>query len=299
MKFIVPLSLSAAAVTVLAALPASAHDGRRFQIEVVDNQLVAQGVSTVDDFIPAMAPFNETNQPIPLDVREVRSFTNSMHGHWENSPTPFSILPGYDIGAGGQALTGFDVFWTLTGASKWTGITQLLVDDPNDGISLAAQLPAGTVPNLVPLDANEVISISYVDAITGVVAPISTSQPGTVAFVDDFDGDVQLDADGMAVNVNSNGYDIDPEYLFLSPDGVAGTADTIFVLESVLSTNAPGIADSETVYTILSPGGMGPVQRLHYPSLFLEEFLGTPIPEPSIAALALGGLLLRRRAVAR
>ena len=75
--------------------------------------------------------------------------------------------------------------------------------------------------------------------------------------------------------------------------------DWVVVDVDGLLVRLTGIADSEAIYTILSPAGATMAERLHHPSLFAEQFFGTPVPEPStLAALALLPLLMRRRRAA-
>lgn len=87
-----------------------------------------------------------------------------------------------------------------------------------------------------------------------------------------------------------NGFDLDPTYDYLSgnPSGV------IYVLERRSSTNAPGIADSNTVYTILSPIGANIVEKLHLESLYLERQPGI-VPKPGTATIAAASLVLLLR----
>ena len=72
----------------------------------------------------------------------------------------------------------------------------------------------------------------------------------------------------------------------------------IYVLEWILNTTAPDIAASRSIYTLLSPDGATPQERLHHASLYTEAWLGVPEPGPaSILALLAGlaGLIRRRR----
>lgn len=67
---------------------------------------------------------------------------------------------------------------------------------------------------------------------------------------------------------------------------------SLLYLEWTLSTTNSAISDSDSIYTILSPPGVGPVERLHFQSLALERHLGVQavaVPEPgSFAVLAIG-----------
>lgn len=91
-------------------VPAWAHDGRRFEVKVLENQLLGHGYISdgVDD-----------------GGGVVRPYYNALHGHWENNPTPgvtaaSADLPGYDVLDAADPLIGYDLVWTLTGARKWS-----------------------------------------------------------------------------------------------------------------------------------------------------------------------------------
>ncbi|MEM0914031.1 MAG: hypothetical protein AAGK09_05405 [Planctomycetota bacterium] len=250
-----------AALASLTAVAASAHDGRRFEIKVVDDQLVAHGYHSagIDDGAGVQ-----------------RDYYNALHAHWTNNTVgsgATATLPGFDILGEAPGLAGYDVDYTLTGAKKW------VVTPPASGHmghgTHGGHDPGHPEIHLMPLDG-ELLGLSY--GLTG--QDVTTDSPGTIDLVTGWDGVVG----------SGNGYDLD----FLYQIAVAPT-DTIFVLEGVLSTDAPGIAASETVYTILSPTG----HSFHANSLALEAYLGTPIPEPmtvSLAALVGVGWLVRRRA---
>jgi len=244
------LSSAIAAVIALAALApqALAHDGRRFEIQIHNGQLFAQGYLSGTD-------------PVDDGGGIVRPYVNSMHSHWGNHVVPAidyasGTLPGFDI-FGSTALDGFELTLTLNAASKW-------VNPP--------LMPApGTVPNLVPLEAGETVTISRGNPRT------NTDNPGT--FV--------LEA---AVGIGGTA-DMDPLYeIDQRPEG------EIFVFEWILATDAPGIAASEPIYVLMSPDGDNPVDRLHHASLYLEQYFGSQVPAPG-AALMLGaaGVFASRR----
>ncbi len=116
------------------AVSAAAHPGRRFQIQVVDGQLRAQGYITdgVDDGNGLMRPYY-----------------NSIHDHWTNVPgdtTAISIQPGYDLLDPGP-LVGEDIMLRLIGASKWVAPPMM-------------PMP-GTIPLLEPLGPGETISVTF------------------------------------------------------------------------------------------------------------------------------------------
>jgi len=240
----------ACATTFVAAFTtaALAHDGRRFEVKVVNDQLVAQG-------------YNSAGEDDGGGVR--RPYYNALHDHWENLPTveaATATLPGYDLFEPGP-LVGHDLVLTLTGARKWVA---------------PPPMPApGTLPTLEPLTDAEKIFVTLGDNTGGTT--IDTASGGSLTLADAISTDGADDLD--------LGYDI-----ALKPSNV------IYVLELTLSTNAPGIAPSDTIYTLLSPDGADPTQRLHHASLFLESHLGTPIPEPSAFMItAIGGAMLLRR----
>jgi len=192
-------------------------------------------------------------------------------------------------------LAGYDLFYTLTDAFKWADVSDALIADTSTGIGLVAFVAPGTVPKFEPLGDDELIRVRFVDPVFSTSTQVSTDAPGTLEIVTDFDGLVSQDGDGIANNASSNGYDRDLKYFFGTAPATS-PADTLYVLESVLSTNAPGIEDSEPIYTIFSPDGMGPAQRLHFAALYAEEWLGTPVPEPgAMVGLVLGLTLLGSR----
>jgi len=269
------------------ALPAPAHDGRRFQIEVRDNQLRAQGVNSAG---------------VPIDPAGLRNYFNAIHGHWSNLTSPqLADLPGYDAGFGTTALSDFDVYLTITGATKWTSVSDNLVDPDASGstqnIIAGGQIKPGTTLDLQPLAANESLQVNIGGAGGETVSTVDLGGGGaglTITLIDNFDGKLLIGPDGIVDNPDtqnpSNGYDVDLTYLY---DGPSAPLDAIYVLETVLSTDAPGIADSDTVYTIFAPDGSGPINRLHFAALFTEQQLGTVVPEPASAALlAVGGALV-------
>ncbi|MEM7681804.1 MAG: PEP-CTERM sorting domain-containing protein [Planctomycetota bacterium] len=275
-RLVTALTLAPACAVAWPAPHALAHDGRRFQIEVSDTgQLRAQGVNTQDAVIAPMGT------PINIDPAGYRAYRNANHGHWTNPDgvttlVPGSTLPGYDMGAGAQALAGHDVTWTFQAAYKWSNVSAVLVPNPDFALPmLPAFVPDGTVPVFEPLAAEEEIQLGFINPETLVFSSLSTDTPGaSIQLIDDFDGAVSFDPSGFANTVGSDGYDLDLIYAYFH-DQDALPADTLYVIESTLSTDAPGIADSATVYTILSPDGANPVTRLHFASLYLEAFLGS------------------------
>ncbi len=188
----------------------------------------------------------------------VRPYVNTIHGHWSNSVTPDTTasadLPGYDVLDNADALIGYGLTWHLTGAMKWSD-------------------PATSGPvNLVATDtvAEEIyVTFGGTTRSTGL-----TSGLGSLTLLGNFNG--------------SNGDDLDMTYAIgIEPESGPLPNGELFVITSYLSTNAPGVADSETIYTIMSPDGSNAMEKLHHPSLYLESQLGLVIPEPG-TGLALG-----------
>ena len=252
--FAVAAFMSASAFLTSAA---SAHGGRRFDIQVNDdNQLIAQGYDS-----------NAADLGI-------RPYVNSIHDHFNfNEDFNFSAatLPSFNILNPGP-LNGGAVELTLLGSSKWQS------PPAPDGSGAAQDFGD---PILTQLDDTELISIN----LTGSGQPSFTTADGTGTFL-------------LADNINANtaNADIDLDYT------IGGSpTDVIYVLEWQLSTDVSGISDSDSVFTILSPDGNGVAERLHFQSLAIEEFLGTPVtatavPEPgSLVLLSLISLPLAMR----
>ncbi|MEO0483291.1 MAG: GC-type dockerin domain-anchored protein [Planctomycetota bacterium] len=173
-----------------------------------------------------------------------RGYYNALHDHWNWNPVPSvqassADLPGFDVFAG-SALEGYDVTLTLVGGTKW--------------VSPPMMPMAGTVPVMEPLDASEEIFVTY----GGVT--VSTVTPGALDLVSTVPAGGALDLD-LAFDIGAR------------PSGV------IHALEFELSTDAPGVAASDSVYLLLSPDGATPMQKLHHASLYLESYLGTPIAQ--------------------
>jgi hypothetical protein len=234
----------------------AAHDGKRLDVVVIDDQLFAQGYLSGTD-------------PVDDGGGIIRPYLNTVHGHFTNVGTSIasSTLPGFDVRlANAPQLQGHDLMLTLIGAGKW--------DEPprQDGTGLAQDF--GT-PVLSDLSVGEIISVAL-----QVGGSTSTDAPGTLTLASGIAGDV---------------VDLDPNYeINFQPDNV------IHFLEWELSTTNPDILASESIYTILSPDGAGPVQRLHFQSLALERHFGIQaVPEPGCLSLfamaALAASMVRRR----
>ena len=234
MQRLVPLAVVLTLVVLCS--PAAAHSGRRFQVQVIDNQLVAQG------YITPGAPDDGGGL--------VRPYVNSIHDHWTVIPQPSPVAvaqnPGFDMLTPGP-LEGYQLNFELVGASKWSSPPQIL--------------PPGTVPDLQPLDSVETISIFNSE-----LSVIDTNSLGTLQ---------------ISAAVPTLGLDADLNYeIGLEP------IDTAYVLEWILSTNAPGIAPSDSVFITLSPAGITPAERLIHATHYLEGYLGAAaIPEPGTLVL--------------
>ena len=265
MKKFTCLAFAVAAVLKLATIT-EAHDGRRFAIGVIDDKLYAQG------YLSGSNPQND-------GAGIIRPYFNAIHGHFANAEnintqSAEAVLPSFDIfGLAATQLDGADVSLELLGAAKW--------DDPTPQ-DTTLQGPARlqqdfnipeVLPGLGPDD--EPIVIRYEDEV------ISTNDPGRLTLI---------------TNLSGSAIDLDLSYQINDrPENI------LYVLEWQLSTTKSGIESSDSLYTIFSPDGTGPVERLHFQSLALESQLGvriSAVPEPgSLVFLATGGVmvLVRRR----
>jgi hypothetical protein len=220
----------------LAAGLASAHDGRRYEVLLVDNQLHARGYNSsgIDDGAGVNRPYY-----------------NAMHDHWSSLGAGLgatSDLPGFDLFEPGD-LAGHSLFIELVGAAKWENPPHMPVP--------------GSAPTLSPLEAGEEIFVSFG------LETVSTDAPGS------FELASGIGAGGVA--------DLDLVY-----DILIDPTEVIFVLEFELSTDAPGVASSSSVYVLLSPDGATPEEKLHHASLHLEGYLGTPVCAADFASPADG-----------
>ncbi len=191
----------------------------------------------------------------------IRPYFNAIHGHLD-----VEAAPGLHL----ATLPGFDLS-ADAGAQLFGADLELELLSVTKWDSPVV----GQTPVLEALDASELVSVGFASQST-----ITSDNLGSFVLADSISGGVG---------------DIDLAYT-LSGD----PTDKLFALEWRLSTNQVGIADSESVYTILSPPGVGPVERLHFQSLGLERHLGitVAVPEPSsLMLLAMAGTigLVRRR----
>ena len=160
----------------------AAHDGRRFDITVIDNQLYAQGYLS--------NPVAGSDDGGGL----VRPYFNAVHSHFSNSNSgsnAFADLPGFDIRvSNARELQGHDLVLTLIGSGKWDSPI------PQDGSGLAQDFG---VPNLTGLASGETLFVSNATEL------VDTSTLGSITLAQNITGDV---------------LDIDPDYdclLYTSP----------------------------------------------------------------------------------
>lgn len=246
--------------TALLAGPAAAHDGRRFDVQVIDDKLVAQG------YISGSNPTDDGNGV-------VRDYYNAIHGHWESIGNTLSrsTLPGFDVDQEGD-LSGDELWLTVTGVKKWSDAP---FDDYATGGHHHGVAPqhsgahhGGPVhPDFMPVPADEWVQVGFNGN------PLTTDTP---LLIDPSVG-------------QAGHYDLTFDYQAGSPLAAALAPDTaLYVVELRLSTSDPSILPSDTIYAILSPPGAS-VAGSHGLSLATEAALGTPVPEP--AAMGLGVLL--------
>ena len=202
----------------------------------------------------------------------VRPYLNSIHDHWSvyvpSLDRSFATFPEFEVTpqVAFSFLESYALQIELVSAWQWQ--------------SPPSMPAAGTTPDLRPLDPNDVITIQTLGA------PISTDTLGTLQ---------------LSTSVPAGGTgDIVPNF------SIQGSpTDRIYVLEFVMSATAPDtshpeILPSDPMFLLLSPDGVGPVERLHHASLYLEEYLalhGLAVPEPDSFTLAALGLVVwsRRR----
>ena len=93
-----------------------AHEGRRFLVQVKNDQLVAQGVNT------------ET--PIRFNEAVVRPYLNVIHDHWTNYgfngvDTAVALLPGFDVPASETRLWGKKLELTVNNVYRWERVPEV------------------------------------------------------------------------------------------------------------------------------------------------------------------------------
>ncbi len=186
----------------------------------------------------------------------IRPYLNAIHNHWSNSPGAST--------AASATLPGFDIP---------NGITAL------QGYDLTWELTGAwkwTTPSMAGTVTETALDPADTIFATRGGTTVSTNTPGELLLTS-YDG--------------TNGDDLDLVYdIDLEPNGV------LYVLESILKTNAPGIANSSTIYTIFAPDPTSPNGGLHHTALNLESQRNLTIPEPgALSLISLGGLALLRR----
>ena len=188
----------------------------------------------------------------------VRPYFNAVHSHWGNVG-PVAIADLPGFDLHSPVgLMGYDLTLALTGAGKWS--------DPMNNMF------AGE-PVLSPLDLGETINVGF-----GAQTDIDTDTLGSFLIADNIAGPVM---------------DIDLNYsIFINP------VNTLYYLQWQLSTNAPGVGASQSIYTIFAPDPSA-TSGLHHRALMLESYLGiAAVPEPSavsLLALASIGMIGKRR----
>jgi hypothetical protein len=252
---------------VFAAAPALAHSGRNFAVQLVDDgsggqQLRLQG-------------FNTTGPEMGVDPAG-RQYYGAVHDHFDflSGGGAEAEQPGFLVSASLTELLGESLSLQIIGAQKWV-VDRNVILMPGSPM-LAAGIDADDIV-LQGLTPGETIVINSVRETGQFADTASLNEVLLAATV----------TDGGLAGVD----DIEATY-----DIAVQSTDTIYVIESVLKTSAPGIGDSESFYTILSPDGLDMRDRLHFPSLLLEQTFGTPVPEPtSMMGMAALAFLVRRR----
>ncbi len=191
-----------------------------------------------------------------------RSYRNAIHDHWSNIfGSATASLPGFDVLVPGS-LEGHSLSVELLGVTKW-------VDPPLMDMGGMMMVPEGTVPVLESL-GSENLFVGFDSQM------ITASSLGTLTL------DNSIAAAGAHLDL-IYGIDLEPE-------------SVLYSLEWVLSTDAPGVLDSDSIYTILAPDGSNMMEKMHMESLYLESYLGTPlgaaVPEPATMVLGSVAILL-------
>lgn len=285
------------------------HDGRRFDVKVVDNQLVAHGyISSGVDDMGSNLPADNPGDPL------YRTYYNAIHAHWSTQFDLFSSadLPGFDINDTPE-LDGQDLWLELKGVKKWSAAP--FVDFAGGhGHGSGHAHGGGGGGSSATHTMSDAHTAMHADPMHGSHDASDSFQPHfesiltgeTVEVIWNGNTNTTL-TQGVPVELRSasesfNHFDFSFNYL---PDGFVqgdiSTAapvpnDALFLVELELSTSDPTIANSQTIYAIFSPLG-SQVDGSHGLSLATEAALGTPIPEPASLAvlLALAPALLRRR----
>ena len=194
-----------------------------------------------------------------------RAYTNVIHDHWGNVfGSATTGLPSFDLLAPGS-LEGYALYAEMVGVTKWD-------DPPLVEMGGVMMVPEGTVPVLESLTSENI----FVAKDTQMVA---SSTLGTLTL------DNAISAAGAHLDL-VYGIDLEP-------------TNVLYAVEWILSTDAPGVMDSDSIYAILSPDGADMTEKMHTESLYLESYLGNgaggggiPMaPEPSAVLLLCVGFL--------
>ncbi|MFT5422948.1 MAG: hypothetical protein ACI89L_000717 [Phycisphaerales bacterium] len=176
----------------------------------------------------------------------VRPYFNAQHHHFGfNASTGGGtcVLPDFDLFDPGP-LVGHSIWLEMTGSFQWNNPP--LSPEP------------GTEVILDPLGPGEWIKARF-----GGTA-ISSSTLGTLLL------SASVPPEGIA--------DLDVRY-----DSAVNPVDRLLGLRFVLRTDAPGVADSDTLYVLFATGGQPtPLERLHYSVLYLEARLGLYLCTPDV-----------------
>lgn len=238
--------LTLTALTALVpALAVHAHTGPRFEVQVHDNKLYAQG-------------YNSANFDDGGGI--VRPYFNVIHEHWNTIASVLSSAnqPGIDVHTAGL-LTGHNLQLKVLGAKKWVGYN--LVDpivltplDSNRTISIFYSAPAiytnapGSVKTLKTSVANDDhFDLSY-DFLTNVLGPALVATD-TLYLVE-----LQLltNAPGIAASDTVN--------VILAPPGTGSHAAALR-LEEFLGIQLPTEVPEPASFGLLVLGGLVLLQR--------------------------------------
>lgn len=196
--------LSACALILIACGIAQAHPGRRFEVRIVDNRLVAQGVNTLESR--------------PMGELPTRPYANVIHDHFTNyvisgEPIAVANLPGFDVPAELRALWGYRVMLRIDGT----------FEVPLDSISS----PVKISDLLKPLEAPRTLTISMNDG-----AAHSTALPKELTLVDTVprQGSFDLDPHFQASFAASDSFIVIVLTIMATAPGIQSSAPVWIVL---------------------------------------------------------------------
>lgn len=226
------------AAACLLAAPAGAHSGRRYEVVVIDQQLAAHGYNS--------GPADGGGSPRP--------YRNALFGQWDEFfGAAQASQPGFDVFTAAQSVVGQGALATLAGAG---GEDLLLTLMSTARWASPTDEPGPTAPALTDLRT--------AGPAFGGGLFVGGSGPELVQEI----GDSLTIAHDMSPGATVH-EDID--YIF----SVAPPAE-LLVMQWRIASSAPGIADSDSVFTILVPEslpGGDPVAA----ALKLERYLGAPL----------------------